>query len=221
VRLLNKYGALTAGQATALVNGTRAGDGLMLPWKIGQVWSMTTSDGSSAQRPLGSLAFAGGDGRVVAAGDGRLYRFCSGAAGALVMLIHPSGLATTYHHVRNVPQLRDGSVVEQGDPLGRTGTGRPCGGAEAPRTQVGFGLRRGAGTVPLDGAVIGGWTFRERAKPLLGFAERGVLQVLTGGLLANLGPVPAADDSPSSKPSPGASPEGGAGTAAAPAPAAT
>ncbi|URN00314.1 M23 family metallopeptidase [Actinomadura madurae] len=218
-RLLNKYGALTAGQATALVNGTRAGDGLMLPWKIGQAWSMTTSDG--AARPLGALAFAGGDGRVVAAGDGRLYRFCSSNAGALVMVIHPSGLATTYYHLRNVPRLRDGSVVKRGDALGRTGTGRPCGGAEAPRAQVGFGLRRGAEAVPLAGAVIGGWTFQERANPLLGFAERGVLQVLTGGLLANLGPVPAADDSPSSSPSPGATPKDGAGSAGAPAPAAT
>ncbi|MCQ0020289.1 M23 family metallopeptidase [Actinomadura madurae] len=180
---------------------------------------MTTSDG--AARPLGALAFAGGDGRVVAAGDGRLYRFCSSNAGALVMVIHPSGLATTYYHLRNVPRLRDGSVVKRGDALGRTGTGRPCGGAEAPRAQVGFGLRRGAEAVPLAGAVIGGWTFQERANPLLGFAERGVLQVLTGGLLANLGPVPAADDSPSSSPSPGATPKDGAGSAGAPAPAAT
>ncbi|MEO3823468.1 peptidoglycan DD-metalloendopeptidase family protein [Actinomadura sp. B10D3] len=218
-RLLNKYGALTATQATTLVNGTRAGDRLMLPWKVGDAWSMTTAEGSA--RPLGAVAFSGGDGRVVAAGTGRLYRFCSSKAGALVMVIHPSGLATTYYHLRNVPRLRDGSVVKRGDALGSTGTGRPCGGAEAPRAQVGFGLRRGAEAVPLAGAVIGGWTFQERANPLLGFAERGVLQVLTGGLLANLGPVPAADDSPSSSPSPGATPKDGAGSAGAPAPAAT
>ncbi|WP_433468456.1 hypothetical protein [Spirillospora sp. CA-128828] len=220
-RLLRKYGALTAAQATALVNGTRTGDKLMLPWKIGQAWSLTTSDDSPSARPLASLAFSGGDGRVVASGLGRLYRFCSSQAGALVMLIHPSGLATTYYGMRNVTQLRDGSVVEQGDVLGRTGTSRPCGGAPAPRAEVAFGLRRGAAPIALDGAVIGGWTFRERAKPLLGFAERGVLQVLPGALLANLGPVPAADDPPSSSPSPRATPEDGAGPAAAPAPAAT
>ncbi|MFA1542051.1 hypothetical protein [Actinomadura monticuli] len=222
VRLLSKYGSVGAAQAAALVNGTRAGDRLMLPWRIGQVWAMTTSDGSTSPRPLGSLAFSGGDGRVVASGDGRLYRFCGNASGnALVMLIHPSGLATTYYGLRNATKLRDGSVVEQGDVLGATGTGRPCGGAAAPRAEVGFGLRGGAGTVPLDGAEIGGWTFRERAKPLLGFAERGALQVLPGGLMANLGPVPAADEPPPSSPSPGPSPEDGAGTAAAPAPAAT
>ncbi|NKZ06435.1 hypothetical protein [Actinomadura latina] len=222
VRLLSKYGSVTGAQAAALVNGTRAGDRLMLPWKIGQVWAMTTSDGSTSPRPLGSLAFSGGDGRVAAAGDGRLYRFCGNASGnALVLLVHPSGLATTYYGLSGVPKLRDGSVVEQGGALGRTGTARPCGGAAAPRAEVGFALRSGAGAVPLDGAEIGGWTFRERAKPLLGFAERGALQVLPGGLMANLGPVPAADEPPPSSPSPSPSPADGAGSAAAPAPAAT
>ncbi|MEV3920566.1 hypothetical protein [Actinomadura coerulea] len=221
-RLLRRYGALSAAQATTLVNGTRAGDRLMLPWKTGQAWSMTTSDDAASSRPLASLAFSGGDGRVLAAGGGRLYRFCSGQAGAVVMVVHPSGLASTYYGMRSVTELRDGSVVEQGDALGRTGTARPCGGAAAPRAEVGFGLRRGGGAVPLDGAEIGGWAFRERAKPLLGFAERGVLQVLPGGLLANLGPVPAADDPPSSSPSPGKKPKkDGAGPAGAPSPAAT
>ncbi|MEV4008557.1 hypothetical protein [Actinomadura sp. NPDC049753] len=221
-RVLRRYGALSAAQAATLVNGTRAGDRLMLPWKTGQAWSMTTSDDAASARPLASLAFSGGDGRVLAAGGGRLYRFCSSQAGAVVMVIHPSGLASTYYGMRSVTELRDGSVVEQGDALGRTGAARPCGGAAAPRAEVAFGLRRGGGAVPLDGAEIGGWTFRERAKPLLGFAERGVLQVLPGGLLANLGPVPAADDSPSSTPSPGKKPKkDGAGPAGAPAPAAT
>ncbi|SNR67550.1 peptidoglycan DD-metalloendopeptidase family protein [Actinomadura mexicana] len=220
-RLLRRYGALSAAQATTLVNGTRAGDRLMLPWKIGQAWSMTTSDDTTSSRPLASLAFSGGDGRVLAAGGGRLYRFCSSQAGAVVMVIHPSGLASTYYGMRSVTELRDGSVVARGDALGRTGTARPCGGAAAPRAEVAFGLRRGGGAVPLDGAEVGGWTLRERAKPLLGFAERGVLQVLPGGLLANLGPVPAADDSPSSSPSPGKKPEDGAGPGDPPAPAAT
>ncbi|MFF4236985.1 hypothetical protein ACFYYL_14040 [Actinomadura geliboluensis] len=221
-RLLREYGTVTAEGAAALVNGTRAGDRLMLPWKIGQVWAMTTSDGSA--RPLASLAFSGGDGRVVAAAKGRLYRFCGNASGnAMVMLIHPSGLATTYYRLRNVTRLRDGGVVAQGGALGGTGTERPCGGAEAARAEVGFGLRGGTGTVPLDGAEIGGWTFRERAKPLLGFAERGALQVLPGGLMANLGPVPAAEEEEPAppSPSPAPSPADGAGTAAAPAAAAT
>ncbi|MFD0686890.1 hypothetical protein [Actinomadura fibrosa] len=217
---LRKYASVTAQQATALIDGTRAGDGLVLPWKVGDAWSMNTADGASV-RPLGSLAFSGGDGRVLAAGGGRLYRFCKDSAGrALVMVVHPSGVASTYYRMRSVTQLRDGSVVKRGDPLGRTGGDRPCGGAASPRADVEFDLRRGAESVPLDGAVLGGWTFRERAKPLLGFAERGALQVLPGGLLANLGPVPAAEAPPSS-PAP-ADPAGeGADPGGAPAPSAT
>ncbi|WP_121435054.1 hypothetical protein [Actinomadura pelletieri] len=231
-RALRRYATVTAAQAAALVTGARGGAGLMLPWKVGEAWSMTTSDGSRPPRPLASLAFSGGDGRVLASGEGHLYRFCADPAGhAMLMVIHPSGVATTYHHVGDVPaEPRDGAVVEQGDPLGRTGTVRPCGGAAAPRAEVAFGVRRGGGTVPLDGARIGGWTFREDAEPPRGFAERGVLQVLPGGLLANLGPVPPADESPtspatpSSPPSPPPSdvpPEDGAGPVAAPATAAT
>ncbi|TDB79099.1 hypothetical protein E1264_35955 [Actinomadura sp. KC216] len=217
---LRRYAAVTEERATSLVNGTRAGDGLMLPWKVGEAWSMTTAEGSA--RPLASLAFAGGDGRVLASGDGRLYRFCADSAGrAMIMVIHPSGVATTYYRVRDVPaKVRDGAAVEQGDTLGRTGSDRPCGGAAAPRAEVAFGVRRGGGTVPLEGARIGGWTFRERADPLVGFAERGVLQVLPGGLLANLGPVPPADDAPPSSPSPGLPPLDGDGPVALPAPAA-
>ncbi|MFC4051347.1 M23 family metallopeptidase [Actinomadura syzygii] len=216
---LRRYAALTAQQATALVNGTRTGDKLMLPWKVGDSWSMTTADDTESARPLGSLAFAGGDGRVLAAGAGRLYRFCADSAGrAMAVVIHPSGVATTYYHLRTGPKPGDGAVVRQGAPLGRTGADRSCGGAAAPDADVAFGVRRALGTVPLDGARLGGWTFRERAKPLLGFAERGVLQVLPGALLANLGPVPpAADDPPPSPPSPGADPKGGGGTAADPA----
>jgi hypothetical protein len=220
-RALRRYGALSAEQAAAAVNGTSTGDGLMLPWKSGTAWTMLTADPASAQRPLSTLAFTGGDGRVLASGAGRLYRFCGDGSGpALLMVVHASGVATTYDRVRSAAQLRDGSVVGRGDPLGRTGTAGACGGAPAARAEVRFDLRRGAAPVPLDGAVIGGWTFSERAKPLLGFAERGLLQVLPGGLIANLGAVPAADAPPSS-PAPGDEPGGGAGSAGDPSPAAT
>ncbi|WP_067478379.1 M23 family metallopeptidase [Actinomadura hibisca] len=190
-RALARYGAVAAGQAAGRA---AARDGLMLPWKIGATWTMgTPAAGATTARPLGALAFWGGDGRVLAAGDGRLYRFCGDASGGgLVMVLHPSGLATTYYRMRGVTQIRDGSVVRRGEPLGLVGAERPCGGAPAPRPEVQFALRRGAERVPFDGVGLGGWTFRERARPLLGYAERGPLHVLPGGLLANLGPVPAA-----------------------------
>ncbi|MBO2461823.1 hypothetical protein [Actinomadura violacea] len=220
-RALRRYSTLSAGHAAAAVNGTGPGDGLMLPWKTGTSWTMLTAGPASAQRPLSALAFAGGDGRVLASGAGRLYRFCGDGSGpALLMVVHAGGVATTYDRVRSAAQLRDGSVVGRGDPLGRTGTAGACGGAPADRAEVRFDLRRGAAPVPLDGAVIGGWTFSERAKPLLGFAERGLLQVLPGGLIANLGAVPAADPPPSS-PAPGGEPDAGAGPAGDPSPSAT
>ncbi|MFB4299418.1 hypothetical protein [Actinomadura sp. NTSP31] len=223
-RALRRYGALTAEQAAAEVNGTRGGAALMLPWKAGTAWTMLTADPGSAQRPLSALAFAGGDGRVQASGAGRLYRFCgTGSGPALLMIVHADGVATTYDRVTSATRLREGSVVGRGDALGRTGTAGACGGAPAARAEVRFDVRRGAGPVPLDGAVIGGWTFSERAKPLLGYAERGVLQVLPGGLLANLGAVPAADAPPSSpsSPLPGDEPGGGAGPDGDPSPSAT
>ncbi|MFI6516617.1 peptidoglycan DD-metalloendopeptidase family protein [Spirillospora sp. NPDC050679] len=203
-RSLARYGAVAADRAAA------ARDGLMLPWKVGATWTMgAPATGAATARPLGALAFWGGDGRVLAAGDGRLYRFCGdGSGGGLVMLLHPSGLATTYYRMRGVTQVRDGSVVRRGEPLGLVGAERPCGGAPAPRPQVQFALRRGAERVPFDGARLGGWTFRERARPLLGYAERGPLQVLPGGLLANLGPVPAAPGTATPPaPAPGSSEE--------------
>ncbi|GLZ03483.1 hypothetical protein Acsp03_09500 [Actinomadura sp. NBRC 104412] len=197
VEVLNRYSAVTADQAVAAVNGTRAGDGLMLPWKVGDTWTIGSADGRASSRPLGALAFWGGDGTVQAAGAGRMYRFCSDRAGrGLVMVVHRTGLASTYYRMTGVSGLRNGSPVERGTTLGRIGSDRPCGGAEAPRALVQFSLRRGAEEVPLNGANLGGWTFKERAQPLMGFAERGALQVLPGGLLANLGAVPAADPSP-------------------------
>lgn len=196
-RALARFSGITAQQAAAATNGSRVGDRLMLPWKIGDIWTMGTAADGGAQpgRPLGTLAFSGGDGRVLAAGDGRVYRFCRDNAGnALVMVVHDSGLASTYYRVTAVAPQRDGSLVRRGAPLGRTGTARPCGGAPSPRAEVQFGLRRGEEAVPLEGARIGGWTFREQADPLLGFAQRGLMQVLPGGLLANLGPVPPEDE---------------------------
>ncbi|WP_410557818.1 hypothetical protein [Actinomadura fulvescens] len=211
--LLRRHSATTAGQGTSTTNGTRVGDGLMLPWRVGAAWTLGTGDTAGA-RPLSALAFWGGDGRVAAAADGRLYRFCAEGTRGFVMVIHPSGLASAYYRMRDVVQLRDGSVVKQGDPLGRTGAELPCGGAPAPRDEVRFALRGATEAVPLDGAQIGGWIFRERARPLLGYAERGLLQVLPGGRLANFGPVPpteppGTDEEPSPGARPGTPPAGG------------
>jgi hypothetical protein len=69
-----------------------------------------------------------------------------------------------------------------------------------------FGLRQGDGDLPFDGVTIGGWTFRERAKPAAGWAEHGSQQVLPGAALLNFGPVnppvSGATQSPRSTPTP-------------------
>ncbi|MBX6769891.1 MAG: hypothetical protein IRY90_22515, partial [Actinomadura rubrobrunea] len=123
-RALARFSGMTAQQAVAATNGSRVGDRLMLPWKIGDTWTMGTADGGAQPgRPLGTLAFSGGDGRVLAAGDGRVYRFCRDNAGnALVMVVHNSGLASAYYRVTAVTSQRDGSLVRRGALLGRTGT---------------------------------------------------------------------------------------------------
>jgi LasA protease len=174
--------------------------GLMLPWGIGQSWTLLATD-------KGVSGFDGGDGRVLAPGDGRIYRLCSSAAGhGLVLLIHPNGLATEYYQLSDVTKVRDGSLVKRGDYLGRTGTEQPCGGGEAPQRMVRFAIGDATGTMRLDHFQLGGWTVRETAAAT--FAERAGVRVDAGNPLLNFGPVtgsPAA--SPSASPSPSRSPK--------------
>jgi murein DD-endopeptidase MepM/ murein hydrolase activator NlpD len=180
-RLLARYSAVSSGAAAKPTD-------LMLPWRVGGTWRMDAD--SSDRGPLSAVSFSGGTGNVLSAGVGRVYRFCTTAPGrGMVMVVHPNGLASTYYHLTNVIQVRDGSPVKRGTPLGRVGVDRPCGGAPVDAPQVRFSLRRGNEDVPFDGVQLGGWTFRERANPLLGWAERGLLQVLPGGLMRNFGPV--------------------------------
>jgi hypothetical protein len=154
--------------------------GLMLPWKIGQSWTMKSAPGG--------LDFSGKSAQVLAAGPGWLYRFCSSRPGhGLVLLIHPNGLATTYYQMSAVTNLPDGSQVKVGAYLGKIGTDLPCGGtAGGPKAKpaVRFGLAGSA----LDGMTIGGWTFH--AETLSGYAEHGVKKIMPGGLLDNYGSPP-------------------------------
>ncbi|GEM_PF-2357831 len=182
---------------------------LMLPWRIGQSWLMTAAPATGRPaRPLGLVAFRGGDGRVLAAGPGRFYRLCATRdGGGMVMVIHPDGRATTYYNLTGIPKIPDGGAVARGTPLGRIGTDRPCGGAPVDRPQVQFGLRSGNDDLPLEGVTLGGWTFREQASPLVGWAERGPLQVLPGGLLRNFGPQPPPPAAPKEEPRPDVTPE--------------
>ena len=158
------------------------------------------------------LAFSGGDGRVRAAGPGRLYRFCGGpGSDALIEVIHPDGSATEYYQLRAETRIADGSLVAAGTYLGMTGTSMACGGTvpgpgpgrarvrpEHGRRQqdeqagkqrrpgaVAFAVIGTGGVMNLVGLTLGGWTFHEQAKPPLVWAQRAAVRVTIGGLLMN------------------------------------
>ncbi len=191
------------------------------------------------------LAFSGGDGTVLAAGPGRLYRFCGGpSSDALIEIIHPDGSATEYYQLRAETRAADGSLVTAGTYLGKAGTSLACGEAmpgpgPGPGTDKGAGRKTsgplagavsfavivGGGAANLNGLTLGGWTFHQQADPPLMWAQRAAVRVTLGGLLKNFGatapgaptpgPTPAPIPTPSPRPSPSSSPGQSAATRSA------
>ncbi|WP_344835998.1 M23 family metallopeptidase [Actinocorallia longicatena] len=146
---------------------------LMLPWQIGESRRVTAMPAQ--------MTFDGGDGQVLAASDGLLYRFCTDAAGnGLVVIVNDTGLATEYYRLSDITRVADGTPVRQGDYLGQTGGPGTCGGATAATTL--FGLGQGDGDLPLSGRTLGGWRFRD------GWAQRGAEKIMPGQELSNFGP---------------------------------
>jgi LasA protease len=177
---------------------TPADDGLMLPWSAGQSWTLLPAE-------LGS-SFDGGDGRVLSAGTGRLYRLCSSSPDhGLVMVIGADGTAAVYYQLDQITDVPDGSLVEQGDYLGRTSTDQPCGGGQAPRRLVRFGLRNVDGPLPLEGVKLGGWTLHQSPAEI--FAEHDGLRVEAGNPLLNFGVATSPTPAPSPTHSPTKSPK--------------
>jgi hypothetical protein len=180
-----------ASPAPASTPGPGTQTGLALPWKASESWTMIPSPGQrpDGADPLAQASFTGGDGRVLSAGAGRLYRFCtSGGAGpgdALIEVIHADGSASEYYQMEQETTAGDGSPVRQGEYLGHTGSAVPCGGASG-RPDVEFSLL-GASSDGLDGVTIGGWTFRETLQPVQVWAQHGGHQVLPGAPLRSLG----------------------------------
>ena len=173
-QLLARYGSTAAAAATAANS-----DGLMLPWLQGQTWSLVADQYG--------VGFNGGDGKVLAAADGRLYRFCStSSSGGLIMLIHSNGLATEYYQLTNQPELTPGSVVKRGTYLGKVGADHPCGGG-SDEPQVRFGLRHADRVVSIAGHTVGGWTFHEGTDLDRYVAVHDDQQVLPGEDVVNLG----------------------------------
>ncbi|MGE5288126.1 MAG: hypothetical protein ACM3ML_13200 [Micromonosporaceae bacterium] len=207
---------------SALQNARAAGRGatpLALPWVTGQSWRLGVVPGDRAsERGTASIAvFSGGDGRVRAAGPGRLYRFCADRGhNALIEVIHSDGSATQYGQLGAQTRVVDGTFVARGAYLGMTGTSLACGGA-AVRAKAGprggavaFAVLRGGSAVNLDGVTLGGWTLHEKGTPPVLSAQRAKTQVKPGGLMKNFGvaakKAPAAKAKATTKPGSSAGP---------------
>lgn len=148
---------------------------LMLPWSAGQSWTMRSS-------PSG-LLFSGTSRKVLAAGAGWLYRACSAKPGqALILLVHPGGVITTYYQMGGVTSVPNGSPVAAGQYLGRIGTDTPCGGQVAgPGVQFSI---YGAGEDPR----VGGYLLHPG---LSASARIGTERYQSGAALENYGLSPA------------------------------
>ncbi|MBW4716842.1 M23 family metallopeptidase [Saccharothrix obliqua] len=165
-----------------------ADTGLGLPWPQGVAWWMGGGPhGDSGEgRPFSSIDFNGGDGRVLAAGPGRVYKSCIRGRSALVKVVHDNGYSTTYYHMYNLTTLADGSAVRTGTYLGNIGNELPCGGSSTG-AHVHFSLLRGNNHISVNGMTVGGWTFYEGGQAYGGYAQRGSTRVSVGGRITNYG----------------------------------
>ncbi|WP_167837684.1 peptidoglycan DD-metalloendopeptidase family protein [Nocardia altamirensis] len=181
----------------------QAGSGLSLPWKQGEAWFMGGGPhgNSGSSRPFNSVDFNGGDGRVLSAGGGRVYKTCVRNGSAEVKVVHPNGYTTSYYHMTNLINVKDGTEIAAGTYLGHIGTQLPCGGS-ASGAHVHMALFKGSVQVPVNGVSIGGWTFREGGNPYGGYAERNGQRVGVGGRLVNHGSGDAPNPDPGPKPDP-------------------
>ncbi|MGH3716273.1 MAG: M23 family metallopeptidase, partial [Micromonosporaceae bacterium] len=163
--------------------------GLMLPFAVGDRWWMGGGPhGPGGERPFNALDFNGGDGKVLAAAPGRMYRFCSDTSSlGLIRVIHANGYATDYYHMTDTHRGADGTEVKRGDYLGHIGSELPCGGW-ASGDHVHFALRKDGKHAPVNGLTIGGWTFHEGAEAYEGYAERDGERVEVHRRITNHGP---------------------------------
>ncbi len=170
--------------------------GLALPWEPNDGWYWTGgAHGWSGQsRPYNSLDFSGGNGRVLAARDGYLYKSCERDGSAIVKVVHDNGYATTYYHMVRLTSLNSGTRVRQGEYLGSVGNGLPCGG-QTTGPHVHFSLSKDGNDVSVNGMTIGGWQFFEGPSPYSGYAVRNQRRVSPQAWLVNYGSADSGDPS--------------------------
>ncbi|WP_230974177.1 M23 family metallopeptidase [Burkholderia stagnalis] len=162
--------------------------GLALPWELnaGWYWTGGAHGWSGQSRPYNSLDFSGGNGRVLAARDGYLYKSCERNGSAIVKVVHDNGYATTYYHMVQLTSLNSGTRVRQGEYLGSVGNGLPCGG-QTTGPHVHLSLSKDGNDVSVNGMTIGGWQFFEGASAYAGYAVRDQRRVSPQAWLVNYG----------------------------------
>ncbi len=142
-----------------------------LPWKPGTSWNLNS--GPHGQKagttPWNSLDLAGGDQKVLAATGGLFYKACSGAQ---VIIRQSNGWATTYFHLANTVQIKDGTSIQRGIYLGNTSktTGSCDGYATGPH--VHFSISLNDKKQSWNGREISGWTIYDGKIEKKGRAEK-------------------------------------------------
>lgn len=176
---------LKAAEAGASLLAAGSFVGVGLPWAMGTVWRMSGGLHGAAYE---SVDFAGGNGRVLAAASGKVYRTCVSDGSALFTIVHPSGYSSSYYHLQNVTAPGNGSSIAAGAFLGNIGVKVQCGG-RATGPHVHFSLLKGSTKVTVDNKVLGGWTFHRGSALYRGTATRGKTTAGVGGSLTNYGPA--------------------------------
>ncbi|HYI51495.1 MAG TPA: cell wall-binding repeat-containing protein, partial [Microbacterium sp.] len=143
-----------------------------LPFATGQSWAAGAPHVNSGGTPgaRGSLDFgplAGGDRRVLAIGDGTVYRIQCGASSYLG-INHANGWQSTYYHLVNYQDHLVGQFVTAGTYLGDVGRTVPCGGG-ATFDHVHLTIRRAGTPVSVEGVRFGGYTVRSSGTDYWGF----------------------------------------------------
>lgn len=112
--------------AAAAEAAATSGVTLALPFGVGQAWSANGPHANAGEGPRNSIDLAGGDGKVLAAGGGRVELVkCTG--GTMLMVDHGNGWHTSYYHIVKI-RVIEGQRVETGAYLGDIGMATPCGG---------------------------------------------------------------------------------------------
>jgi LasA protease len=179
--------ALSSSSSDEVVEAASIPDSkLSLPWAPGQRWRFSSGPHgwTGMARPWSSLDFAKGegDGRVLAARDGFVYRPCGNTT--WVQVRHGDGWVTDYYHLTNIPLYPEGSWIGHGTYLGNIGTAVDCGGG-AYGDHVHFNIKYNGSHIAWHGQKLGDWTIYEGAQAYEGYAQRGDERVYPGQLMTN------------------------------------